>query len=726
MRVAFGFAALLVHAADLHAQEAVSLDAQRLRASAIHALGPITVDGVLDERDWTLAPPIDRFVQIEPEEGHSATESTEVRVVFDEANLYFGIVCHDSSGTGDLRVRDLRRDFDDATNDFFGIAIDAVRDGQSALVFRVNPLGALRDQQTVDGGLADVDFDAVWTARTSRDTGRWIAEIAIPWRTLRYRPDDDTWGINFQRVIRRKNENIGWSPWPRLGLPFRMDLAGLLTGLKPPPPGRNLRIQPYALGEATRLSAVPSSGTKARGEIGLDLKWAVTPSTVLDLTLNPDFGQADVDRQVVNLTRFSVFFPERRQFFLENRGIFSTGNEGRFEPFYSRRIGLDVAGNPIPISAGARFTTRGRSGAFGGLAVAQKGIVEGAQGSQFGVLRYAANLGPQNRVGALLATRADGHGDTNVVAGMDGFWRPSRTSFVRGTLTGSTTNGAGGEGWGGYIWAANEANWGYVGYISEVVTSHYDARSGFILRNDYVRISPAMALDWRPAWRPGQIRRFRPWVTLEHYVSASTGAVQEGFISIRPMNVEFENGATIQYVLQPNWQRPAAVFTPVPGVDVEPGRYDYLRHNLVVQSDPSAKLAVRLEPATGGYFDGRLHTVRTLVQFTPDPRVAVSADYTFNRIEAVGGAPGSITTHLVGLETRLARSPRLQFVSFTQWNTVARQLSINARLAWEYQPLAYVTVIYNDRSPISGLGVPVPEVTSTRQLLVKATWLLQL
>jgi hypothetical protein len=346
--------------------------------------------------------------------------------------------------------------------------------------------------------------------------------------------------------------------------------------------------------------------------------------------------------------------------------------------------------------------------------------------SQFGVLRYAANLGTQNRVGALLATRADADGETNVVGGLDGFWRPSRTSYVRGTLTGSTTSGVGGEGFGGYIWAANEANWGYVGYISEVVTSRYDAQSGFILRNDYVRISPAMALDWRPAWRPRQIRRFRPWVTLEHFVSASTGAVQEGFISIRPMNVDFENGAAIQYVLQPNWQRPTAVFRPVPGVDVAPGSYDYLRHNLVFQSDPSAKLAIRLEPGTGGYFDGRLHTLRTLVQFTPDPRIAVSADYTVNRLEAVGGSPTPITTHLVGLETRLAQSPRLQFVSFTQWNTVARQLSINARLAWEYQPLSFVTVIYNDRSPISGLGVLVPEGPTTRQLLVKATWLLQL
>lgn len=717
----------LLSVGSARAQAATPREGQRPQVSAIRAHGPLTVDGQLDEPDWTRAPRADRFVQIEPDEGRAATELTEVRVLFDDTSLYFGVTCHDSSGAADLRVRDLRRDFDDTTDDFFGIAIDGVRDERSAIVFRVNPLGALRDQQTVDGGLADVDFDAVWTARTSRNGEGWVAEIAIPWRTLRYRQDDDTWGINFQRVIRGKNENVGWSPWPRAGLPFRMDVAGLLTDLQPPPPSRNIRLQPYALGEARRSSdgAAPR-GTNTTGDVGLDVKWAVSPSTVLDLTVNPDFGQADVDRQVVNLTRFSVFFPERRQFFLENRGIFFTGNGQRFEPFYSRRIGLDVGGNPIPITAGARFSTRGRSGAFGGLAVTQQGAGENVPASQFGVLRYVANLGTQSRIGGLVTTRHDNDGRTNVVGGVDGFWRPSRTSFVRGTLTGSSTTGTGGEGIGGYVWAANEANWGYVGYISELVTSSYDARSGFILRNDYVRISPAATLDWRPSWRPRSIRRFQPGFTLEHYVSPSTGAVQEGFISVRPMTLQFENGGTVQYVLQPNWQRPTAVFRPVPGIEVAPGRYDYLRHGMILQTDPSAKLAVRLEPGTGGYFDGRLHSLRALVQATPDPRVALSADYTVNRLVEVSAARTSVTTHLLGLEMRLAANPRLQLVSFTQWNTVARQLSVNARISWEYRPLSFFTIVYNDRSPVSGLGVPALASPTSRQLLVKGSWLLQL
>jgi hypothetical protein len=346
--------------------------------------------------------------------------------------------------------------------------------------------------------------------------------------------------------------------------------------------------------------------------------------------------------------------------------------------------------------------------------------------SEFGVVRYVRNFSGQNRLGALVTTRHDRGGSTNLVGGVDGFWRPTSTSFVRGTLTGSTTNGAGGEGVGGFLWAANDANWGYVGYISELVTKGYDARTGFVVRNDYVRISPAATLDWRPAWRPRFVRRIQPGFTFEHFVDPNDGRAQEGFVSIRPFTLQFQNGGLLQYVAQPNWQRLREPFRPVPGVNVVPGRYDYFRHAFTVESDPSAKLAVRLEGAFGGYFDGRLQTWRAVLQARPDPRVALSADYTVNRLSDVGTPKASLTTYLLGLESRLAASPRLQLVSFVQWNTLARQLTVNARLAWEYRPLSFFTLVYNDRSPVDGLGVVAPAPLDSRQLLAKLTWLLQL
>jgi len=716
--LALGFSLLATPAA---AQSTFAPPAEPRRVAATRALGTILLDGRLDEGDWARAEVAGAFVQAEPSQGELAREQTEVRVLFDGRHLYIGVMCVDSRGDADLRVRDLRRDFDEATDDFFGVAIDGVRDGRSAVVFRVNPRGALRDQQTVDGGLADADFDAVWQARTASNARGWSAEFAIPWQTLRYRAGDDTWNINFQRVTRRTNENSGWSPWPRVMPPFRMDYAGQVTGLEPPPPGRNLRLLPYLVGEALRRDAAMPQVT-GRANAGSDVKWAVTTDTVLDLTVNPDFGQTDVDRQVINLTRFSVFFPERRQFFLENRGVFFTGNGSRFEPFFSRRIGLDAAGEPIPIHAGARVTSRAAGHAFGAMAVAQGGDT----GTEFGVMRYVRNFAGQNRLGGLLTARHDRQGATNLVGGVDGFWRPTATSFVRGTLTRSGTSGAGGEGWGGFIWAANDANWGYVGYISELVTRGYDAQSGFVIRDNYVRISPAVTLDWRPAWRPAKVRRFQPGFTLEHFIDPGDGSTQEGLVSIRPLTVQFENGGQVQYIAQPNWQRLRTPFRPVPGIVVGAGAYDFLRHSLVLQSDPSARLAARVESTVGGYFDGALQTWRTALQATPDPRVALTADYTVNRLSRVGLARASLTTHLLAVESRLAASPRLQLVSFAQWNTAARQLTVNARMAWEYQPLSYFTVVYNDRAPVDGRGVEILAPVRARQLLVKLTWLRQL
>lgn len=696
---------------------AVPLELRAMRADVSPA-----IDGRLDEAVWTRAPLASAFVQAEPRQGEAATEPTDVRVLFDDRYLYVGVVCHDSTGASDLRVRDLRRDFDETTDDFFGIAIDGVQDGRSAMVFRVNPRGALRDQQTVDGGLADVDFDAVWMARTARDERGWTAELAIPWETLRYREGHGTWNVNFQRMHRRKNESSGWSPWPRVMQPFRMDYAGRLTGLEPPPPGRNLRLQPYVLGDATRTDTTGGRRERETAEIGSDLKWAITTNTVLDLTVNPDFGQTDVDRQVVNLTRFSVFFPERRQFFLENRGVFFTGNGGRFEPFFSRRIGLDDTGGPLPINAGARMTMRSAGHAFGALAASQGG--DGTE-SEFGVVRYVKNFSGQNRLGGIVAARRDRGGESNVVTGVDGFWRMSSTAFVRGTITQSGTSGTGGEGVGGYVWIANDTNRGYFGYVSELVTRGYDARSGFVVRNDYVRISPAMILDWRPSWRPRFVRRIQPGFTLEHFIDPNDGAVQEGFLSVRPFTLQFENGGLLQYAALPNWQRLRTSFRPVPGVSVAPGSYDYLRHAITLQTDPSARVAVRFEGQTGGYFDGDLKTWRGVLQATPDPRVAINADYTVNRLDRVGGLRGALTTHLLGLETRLATTPRLQLVSFVQWNTVARQLTANARLAWEYRPLSFFTIVYNDRSPVDGRGIVTPAPFASRQLLIKLTWLTQ-
>ena len=360
----------------------------------------LRIDGHLDEADWEKALPVSGFTQEEPEQGAAPSFDTEVRVLFDDKNLYIAAICFDSEGSDGIRVQDLRRDFDFFENDVFGVSLDPFNDGRNAIIFQVNPYGVLRDLQVTDGNEFNIDWDATYEARTTIKEDRWIAEIAIPWNVLRYSQEQNTWGINFVRGIRRLGEFSGWSLWPRVFTPYRMDYAGILDNIEPPPPSTNLRVQPYMVVRDERIGETDGLLDAVTPEIGGDIKWAITSNTVLDLTVNTDFAQADADRQVVNLSRFSVFFPERRAFFLENASLFRMGSTLAALPFFSRRIGLDDTGQPIPIDAGARLISNTENRSVGALVVRQRGN-ESSPASHFGVARYSQNLGENNRIGAL-------------------------------------------------------------------------------------------------------------------------------------------------------------------------------------------------------------------------------------------------------------------------------------------------------------------------------------
>ncbi|MEM1042207.1 MAG: DUF5916 domain-containing protein [Bacteroidota bacterium] len=403
-----GPAALLALALSIPgaAQTARPAEDERPTARAVRvADGSIRLDGRLDEPAWASVPVAGRFRQVEPDAGAAAGLATEVRVAFDGRALYLGAVLRDTVGTRDLRVRDLRRDFDYFDNDHFSVVLDPFGDRRNAVVFEVSPYGALRDLQARDGVDQNLDWDGVWNARTTRTGAGWVAEIEIPWATLRYpgAAGAQAWGLQLSRNLRRSRELHAWSPWPRQFTPYHLAYAGTLTGVEPPPPGRNLRVQPYVLGETDRAGDDPLLDD-AGAQLGGDLKWAVTPQTVLDLTVNTDFAQADADQQVVNLSRFSVFFPERRAFFLESADVFDVGYS-LFTPFYSRRIGLD-AGRPVGIDGGARLVSSGSWGQAGALGVRQRSA-EGIPAAWFGVGRASLNVGAENRVGGMLVTRHD-------------------------------------------------------------------------------------------------------------------------------------------------------------------------------------------------------------------------------------------------------------------------------------------------------------------------------
>ena len=345
------------------------------------------------------------------------------------------------------------------------------------------------------------------------------------------------------------------------------------------------------------------------GEVGVDVKWAAAPGTVVDLSWNMDFAQAEVDRQVVNLGRFSVFFPERRTFFLESADLFDTGLDV-ISPFYSRRIGLDDAGAPVAVTGGARVTHRSPRSSAGAMIVHQ-GNSKRADGTVFGVGRYTLNVGETGRIGALVVTRHDqGLPSTasasNTAAAVDFFTRPTRTLSMRGMVSRTMTEGPGGDGWAAHVWVGNTAPWGYVGWLQEYIGQGWEPRSGFTFTRDVITTSPAFSLDLRPSWLPSGVRALRPGATAYLFHRASSGEFFSGSVRVSPIEVGFHNGGRAWFALLPEWQDLSAPFRPVPGVEIPSGRYDFTRWEAAFEHDPSANFGGGVVVSGGPYYDGNL------------------------------------------------------------------------------------------------------------------------
>ncbi len=405
----------------------------RRQVVATRTTTPVRIDGALDDDVWRQIAPTGDFIQSEPHEGQPATEPTDVYVAFDADTLYIAARCHDSA-PGRVVVSQLRKDFDNEEQDTFEVLLDTFGDRRNGFTFFTNAGGAKADAQVAsEGKETNASWDAVWFVKTKTVDDGWTLEMAIPFKSLRFREgDDQTWGINFSRRIRHKNEVTYWSPVQRAYNTIgRVSEEGNLAGLPPLTPGRNLRFKPYALAESVRETGAAAFDPDA--QVGLDVKYGVTPSLTLDVTLNPDFAQVEADEQQVNLTQFSLFFPEKREFFLENSGIFYVGDaqrSNRRNPsptpdedmllFFSRRIGLTADGRQVPITGGGRLTGQ-VAGMTVGLMSIQTREFQGAPGNNYTMLRARRNLFANSDVGGFLISRqtAGTAGDHNRVFGAD-------------------------------------------------------------------------------------------------------------------------------------------------------------------------------------------------------------------------------------------------------------------------------------------------------------------
>jgi len=709
--VFFGFLYVFI-TGNIYANTTFDPPEARLNIFASRTTSKISIDGQLSDAAWKNIVPINGFVQQEPNPGEKATFDTDVYVLYDDNSIYFGFFCYDSLKANRVVVNSMKRDFGD-NNDYINISIDAFYDKRTAFVFYANPYGAQGDLICIDDQLFDMDWNSVWKVQTSITDSGWIAEFEIPWKTLRYenRTTDQTFGINFGRCTRRINETSSWSPIPRVFGPNNMRYAGEIKLYNLPKPSTNIRLQPYALGNinqnTTNSSSAKDNTSTQNLNYGGEIKWAITSKTVLDLTYNTDFAQAEVDEQINNYDRFSVYFPEKRQFFLENASAFTPTFYTHYQnqPFYSRRIGLDDVGNPIPIVAGGRIVSKTDNNMIGALLIRQKAS-DYFPATNFGVFRYTNNLNENHQLGGLVSVRADEAFDSiasvqNYTATIDGVSQLSSslrwTYMVSGTKTVGKNNG---DGLSASSWFLKNTNNSVSWLTQTYIMDSYNPEAGFVNRKNIIYHAAGTRLRWRPEWRPKNVRTISPAIYFENYLNAKNQRYIEGIYTLRPFMIEFQNGAIIGWAIDYQYQNLEEDFYPL-GIQIEMGEYHYLQYYASFLSDPSRRFAYTIAWRKGAFYDGLIDRYRFTLRYNIIPNISIAGDYFLTSFKNVGVNKIDLDVTLLSSELVLALNPKLQLTTRYQWNTANDMQNWNIRFSWEFRPLSYVYLIFNSNEWIN-------------------------
>ncbi len=702
------------------------------KIKVLKATSNIKIDGLLDESDWQGAIAVRDFFRREPRQGGTVKYKTTVRFLYDDKNLYIGAFCQDSMGKKGVRVQDLRRDFSWGVNDIFGIALDPQNLKQYAQGFQTTPYGNQRDFQNFNGNSYDNGWNTLWKVRTKRTDNGYYAEFEIPFKSLRYNlPKEGNiieLGITLVRYARRDVEISSFPPIPQSFTPYRMTYAAKLVDIEAPPSSANIRIEPYTLYQYNEnKSGNQLIGKNNDEKLGLDVKWAIDPKTILDLTVNTDFAQAEVDRAVNNLERFNIFFPERRQFFLENSGIWSGGRQTSIRPFFSRRIGLQGNFNATaaPLDIGTRFTRRTAKNAIAGLYVRQR-ETDNSPASNFGVFRYLQNYGRENNIGLMITHRFDENFNTqnlksnnNTTITLDGQIRPTSQWDVQYILTSSIDEATGETGFAGRIFVGNDSNDYYYGWVTEYTDENYNPRMGFVRQNNVIRHNPGGYYIWRPK-KLSWIRRWDPGMFIDYSHNANDlSQFQQASLFIFPVWIWFKDNSFLEASFTPTWQNINFNFAPL-GLQIEQGRYYYTRYVLRYNSDQSRKLSASIRYDFGDFYNGNRETITSSLRFAPIPNIAFTADYEHNRLVGIGATRQNLSTNLYTGNLRLALNPRVQFNAFYQYNSFNKQGRWNTRFSWEYAPLSFIYLVLNDTS--TDIFDP---TAINRQFISKVTFLKQ-
>ena len=714
------------------------------RLEAVRAAAPITIDGALDEAAWRDAPVAAGFLQNEPHEGEPASESTEVRVLYDDTYLYVGVYAHDSS-PDDIIVNDLKKDFDPGASDAFEIVLDTFHDERNAYMFATNAVGAKWDAQMVNEGRdINSNWDGIWLVKTRIVQTGWHAEIAIPFRTLRFTDADvQTWGINFLRRVRRRNEDSFWAPLPRIYRIVRVSMAGTLEGLRGVRPGSDVRLKPYALS-----SGQSSGGGGIAGDAqgGFDAKYGVTSGLTWDFTVNTDFSQVEADEQQINLTRFSLLFPEKRDFFLENSGVFQFGPGNPFGGgggggggegggggggggrsnslgdnilFFSRRIGLSEDGDAIPILGGSRLT--GRAGGFtiGAMNIQQR-RTDAVAATNFTAIRVRRNVLANSDIGVMVLNKDTAGPSFNRVAGADANFRflsnLNVNALVAKTFSPQEVVGSDGSD------LMSRAGFAYRGQVLDMRAAYtytglrFNDELGFIPRPGIGRADAWFGLHLRSRRYPSWLREFFPHYQLVNITRADGGVFDSRYVDYH-IPISLQNGTFIEGGVNASTEVLTQEFSinSNRGVTIAPGRYDYNEYFLLWRGDRSAALSFSGRYGIGDFYDGYKYSY----QFGPTLRVSsrLNTGVNWSR-NVIALKAGAYTTDLITSRVNYSFSTTMFLNALLQYNTDAKQWTSNVRFNIIHRPLSDIFLVYNDRRD-SATGALVD-----RAVVAKVTYLM--
>ncbi len=698
----------------------------------------LAIDGRLDDPAWQLAPASGRFIQREPRFGAIASERTEFRILYDEKYLYFGVWAYDSDPSG-IRASELKRDSGLRRGDQVKITIDTFHDHRNAFYFSTNPLGALKDANSVDNGRAvNYDWNAVWRCRVSRDARGWYVEIAIPLGQLRFRAAvaETVWGLNVCRIIMRKNEEDYWVPFPRewgsLGF-ARMSHAGVLTGLRGISAKRRFEALPFV---APRLARDYDAGTpfSKDARVGADVRLGVTSELTADLTVNTDFAQVEADQEIVNVSRFPISFPEKRQFFTESAGIFEFGSSGSsllgdagggggsgrglIPLFYSRRIGLEE-GHEIPIVGGGKLTGRAGSSTIGLMNITTgESRYESDEGwidvprQNFTALRLKRPVLAQSSVGAIVLNREAGP-DHNRSAGVDGAFTLGRNTVLTAILAKTFAAGVRGRDAAGALdfdWKTDRFNAGAT-YLD--IQERFDAGMGFIRRTDIRNMAVSAGWSPRPSW-PG-VRQLQSRAAIDYFENHA-GRVESRNYRLN-LDLNRHDGSRVSVDFERNFD-----FLPQPwtlgDATLQVGGYAWDEYRASVSTNQSRRVYGGLNVGWGGYYGGDRQTYRANLNVVPRDTFLLETNYTRNVINFAGVRP--YITNTLNARVSYSFSPALFVKTFVQYNDDRRLASVNVLLWYIYRPGSDLYIVYNNGWE-TGLPGGVHRVRN-RSLAVKMTY----